>query len=92
MADQYNSKLERVLRHSIYLLTKLDKMDFVNLKRLITEVEYRNELIKNKNLEESTVDFFSVEFNTLRTRFLSRSNFTNIIIYRWNRIITSNKK
>ena len=92
MADQYNSKLERVLRHSIYLLTKLDKMDFVNLKRLITEVEYRNELIKNKNLEESTVDFFSVEFNTLRTRFLSRSNFTNIIIYRWDRIITSNKK
>ena len=68
MADQYNSKLERVLRHSIYLLTKLDKMDFVNLKKLITEVEYRNELIKNENLEESTVDFFSVEFNTLRTQ------------------------
>lgn len=68
MADQYNSKLERVLRHSIYLLTKLDKMDFMNLKKLITEVEYRNQLIKNENLEESTVDFFSVEFNTLRTQ------------------------
>ena len=68
MADQYNSKLERVLRHSIYLLTKLDTMDFVNLKKLITEVDYRNELIKNETLEESTVDFFSVEFNTLRTQ------------------------
>ena len=46
MADQYNSKLERVLRHSIYLLTKLNKMDFVNLKKLLTEVEYKNELLK----------------------------------------------
>ena len=67
MADQYNSKLERVLRHSIYLLTKLNKMDFANLKRLLTEVEYKNELLKADGLLESTIDFFSVEFNKLKT-------------------------
>lgn len=67
MADQYNSKLERVLRHSIYLLTKLNKMDFANLKKLLTEVEYKNELLKADNLLESTIDFFSVEFNKLKT-------------------------
>ncbi len=66
MADQYNSKLERVLRHSIYLLTKLNKMDFVNLKKLLTEVEYKNELLKVDGLLESTVDFFSVDFNKLK--------------------------
>ena len=67
MVDQYNSKLERVLRHSIYLLTKLNKMDFANLKKLLTEVEYKNELLKADNLLESTIDFFSVEFNKLKT-------------------------
>ena len=67
MVDQYNSKLERVLRHSIYLLTKLNKMDFANLKKLLTEVEYKNELLKENDLLESTIDFFSVEFNKLKT-------------------------
>ncbi len=67
MADQYNSKLERVLRHSIYLLTKLNRMDFENLKRLLTEIEYKNELLKADGLLESTIDFFSVEFNKLKT-------------------------
>ena len=67
MVDQYNSKLERVLRHSIYLLTKLNKMDFANLKKLLTEVEYKNELLKANDLLESTIDFFSVEFNKLKT-------------------------
>ena len=70
MADQYNSKLERVLRHSIYLLSKLQKMNFVNLKNLITENDYRNDLLKEAgtDIEESTIDFFSVEFNTLKTQ------------------------
>lgn len=70
MADQYNSKLERVLRHSIYLLSKLQKMNFVNLKKLITENDYRNNLIKQTdiNIDESTIDFFSVEFYTLKTQ------------------------
>ena len=67
MVDQYNSKLERVLRHSIYLLTKLNKKDFANLKKLLTEVEYKNELLKANDLLESTIDFFSVEFNKLKT-------------------------
>ena len=36
---EYNSKLERVLRHSIYLLLKLEMLTFSNLRRLITQVE-----------------------------------------------------
>ena len=81
MADQYNSKLERVLRHSIYLLTKLNKMDFVNLKRLLTEVEYKNELLKTDNLLESTVDFFSVDFNKLKTESYQEA-FSPILSFR----------
>lgn len=67
--DQYNSKLERVLRHSIHLLLIDESFNFENLRKLILEIEYRNELIKkNKNsLPDSVIDFFLTDFNNLKT-------------------------
>ena len=47
IADQYNSKLERVLRHAIYLLLTGESFNFRNLRRVILDLEYRNELIKS---------------------------------------------
>ena len=66
MAEQYNSKLERVLRYSISLLTTLGLMNFQNLRKLINEVDYRNKLLRN-DLPESITDFFAMDFNNLRT-------------------------
>ena len=66
MAEQYNSKLERVLRYSISLLTTLGLMNFQNLRKLINEVDYRNKLLRS-DLPESITDFFAMDFNNLRT-------------------------
>ena len=41
IADLYNSKLERVLRHSIYTLLVKKKLSFSNLRKFILEIEYR---------------------------------------------------
>ncbi len=70
IADQYNSKLERVLRHSIHLLLTGESFDFRNLRRLILDLEYRNDLIKKLkcDLPISVIDFFLSDFNDLKTK------------------------
>ncbi len=70
IAYQYNSKLERVLRHSIHLLLTYGEFNFKNLRRLILDLEYRNSLIKELkcNLPISVIDFFLSDFNDLKTK------------------------
>lgn len=70
ISDQYNAKLERVLRHSIYLLIANNNFNFHSLKKVILEIEYRNELIKElKNkIPVSVIDFFLNDFNDLKTK------------------------
>ena len=70
IADQYNSKLERVLRHSIYLLLTDKSFNFRNLRRIILDLEYRNDLIKKLKykLPVSVIDFFLSDFNDLKTK------------------------
>ena len=75
IADQYNSKLERVLRHSIHLLLTDESFNFRNLRKLILDLEYRNDLIKKLkyNLPISVMDFFLSDFNDLKTKSYSEA-------------------
>lgn len=68
--EQYNSKLERVLRHSIYLLITNESFNFKNLRHVILDLEYRNDLIKKLKykLPISVIDFFLSDFNDLKTK------------------------
>ena len=70
IADLYNSKLERVLRHSIHALLVKQELSFSTLRKFILEVEYRTEILKEieKDLLDSTVDFFLSDFNELKTQ------------------------
>lgn len=70
IADQYNSKLERVVRHSIHILLTDGAFNFSNLRRIILDLEYRNGLIKKLkyNLPISVIDFFLSDFNDLKTK------------------------
>lgn len=70
IADLYNSKLERVLRHSIHALLVKKELSFSSLRKFILEIEYRNEIINEseEDLPESTVDFFLSDFNELKNQ------------------------
>ena len=70
IADRYNSRLERVLRYSIHLLLESKQFDLINLRNLLTEIEYRNKLIKDiqNEIEDNIIEFFRVDFNELRTQ------------------------
>lgn len=70
LGDNYNSRLERVLRHSISLLTVISDFSFVTLRRLLLEVSFRNQLLNDHRDEipSSTAHFFLADFSELRTQ------------------------
>ena len=70
LADQFNSKLERVLRHSVYLLLTDKSFNFNNLRNLLLDLEYRTNMIKKltDSLPISVVEFFLSDFNELKTK------------------------
>jgi len=67
---RYNSRLERVLRYSVHLLLASSKFNLVNLRKLLTEIEYRNRLIRDadEQVPINIVEFFRVDFNELKTK------------------------
>lgn len=69
IADQYNSKLERVLRYSIHILLAGEKFNLVNLRKLLVETEYRNQILRETRdiVVNSVTQFFLVDFNKLKT-------------------------
>lgn len=66
---QYNAKLERLARASIYVLVEKGDFSFNNLKKLLTDSIYRNQLLKSLSgyLPESIENFFGQDFNELKT-------------------------
>ena len=66
---QYNSKLERLARSSIYLLIEKGEFSFKNLRKIVTDPPYRNETLRALSgyLPESIENFFGQDFNELRT-------------------------
>lgn len=70
MEKEYNAKLERVLRHTIFLLILIGNLSLKSMRKLITENEYRNEVLKKykETIPEQINDFFYNDFNNLKTK------------------------
>ena len=70
MGSNYNSKLERVLRHSFYLLLSSQTFNFTNLRKVILDLDYRSELLMKQKrvLPQSIIDFFQTEFSELKNK------------------------
>ncbi len=75
LADQHNPKLERVLRFSLYVLMTGQVMSLDNLKRFLSDVEYRNQLLDHVKgfVPENIVKFFATDFNEMRTKYYNES-------------------
>lgn len=70
MDTEYNSKLERVLRHSLYLLIYIEKVSLTTLRELVTDSEFRNRIINKykEELPEPIINFFLKDFNDLKNK------------------------
>lgn len=75
LADQHNPKLERVLRFSLYVLMTGQVMSLDNLKRFLTDIEYRNQLLEHVKgfVPDNIVKFFGVDFNEMRTKYYNEA-------------------
>jgi len=74
LADNYNPKSARVLRHSLSILISLGEFNFHNLNRLLLDLEYRNQILKKRQvLPASSVEFFLTEYNEIKTRFYTEA-------------------
>ena len=75
ISDQYNSKVERILRHSLYLLLSINSLNFKNMKNLILDLEYRNSIINQvkDKISNTIIDFFTTDFNELKTKSYSEA-------------------
>ena len=72
MSDLYNSKLERVLRHSLLLLLYHNSFSFKHLRKLLLEVEYRESLLSEK-LPDSIYSFFLTDFNEMKNKYYNEA-------------------
>ena len=70
MADQFNPKLERVMRFSLYVLMTAQIMSLDNLKKFVTDIEYRNSVLSHVDgyVPANITKFFGSDFNELRTQ------------------------
>jgi len=70
LADQHNPKVERVLRFSLFVLMTAQAMSLDKLKRLLTDIEFRNQILDHvKDYVPANIHkFFTTDFNELRTQ------------------------
>lgn len=75
LADQHNPKLERVLRFSLYILMTAQIMSLDNLKRFLTDIDYRQQLLEHVKsyAPENIIRFFGGDFNELRTKYYNEA-------------------
>lgn len=71
LIDNYNSKLERVLRFCTYILVYDDSFSFINLRKLLLDLDYRNALVNKlkENLAPSILTFFLNDFNEIKREY-----------------------
>lgn len=69
MADQFNPKVERVLRFSLFVLFTAQTMSLGYLKRFLDEIELRNQVMQHVSghVPPNIEQFFATDYTELRT-------------------------
>ncbi len=75
LADQFNARLDRLLRFSLFVLMTAQTMSLENLKRFLTDVEYRNQIVEHVSgyVPLNVIKFFGADYNELRTQFYNQT-------------------
>lgn len=70
LADQYNPRLERVLRFSVYVMLTAQIMSLDHLKQFLTDLDMRMQVLQHVEgfVPQNIQQFFATDFNELRTQ------------------------
>ena len=70
LKDQFNAKMERVLKYVVYILFLKNNMTLYNLKKFLIVLEFRKGILEGLAEEyDYLVHFFETEFVELQTKF-----------------------
>ena len=70
LKDQFNAKMERVLKYVLFTMYVTSSMSLPNVRRFLTEIEWRKEVLSKVGSEFFYLNqFFDTEFVELQTRF-----------------------
>ncbi len=71
LGDQFNPRIDRLLRFSLFTLMTAQTMSLENLKRFLTDVEYRTQVVNHVEgyIPQNVVKFFGADFNEIRTQY-----------------------
>jgi nicotinamide riboside kinase len=69
LGEQYNPRLDRLLRFSLFILMTAQTMSLQNLRRFLMEIEYRNQIVEHVTVyvPDNIVKFFGADYNEIRT-------------------------
>lgn len=75
LADQHNPKLERLLRFSLFVLMTAQAMSLYQLKRFLTDIEYRNQVLQHVEgyVPSNISHFFGTDFNEMRSQYYNET-------------------
>ena len=75
MGDMANPKADRLLRFSLYVLLTAQAMSLGNLKRFLTDIELRNQILEHVEsyVPSNIIHFFGADFNELRTKYYTET-------------------
>ena len=70
LGDAFNARLDRMLRFSLFVLFTAQNMSLDTLKRFLTDIELRNQILGHVNgyVPPNIVKFFGNDFNEIRTQ------------------------
>jgi hypothetical protein len=71
LADQFNARLDRLLRYSLFVLMTAQAMSLENLKRFLADVEYRAQIVEHVQgfVPQNVIKFFGADYNEMRTQY-----------------------
>jgi hypothetical protein len=75
LGDQYNPRLDRMLRFTLFVLFTAQNMSLDTLKRFLTDIELRNQLLDHVRefVPPNITKFFGGDFNELRTQYYNET-------------------
>lgn len=73
MKDQFNPKMERVLKYTLFVLFSSNTMSLNALKKFLTDIIFRKEVLTMPGINEPVAKFFDTDFSELETRFYEQS-------------------
>ena len=75
LTDQFNPRLDRLLRFTLFTLMTAQTMSLENLKRFLVDVEYRMQIIEHVEgyVPQNVTKFFGADYNELRTQYYNET-------------------